>query len=132
MLIVEDENVVLDTMMGYFDEFCSAKVDIARDGQEAINQCAIRARPQNCCGPYRLILMDLGLPGISGFEATGQIRNLPGFEKTTVIAFTALMEKNVKHKIKVAGFDKVLYKPIDTASTINLLKDHNIFKGKEF
>ena len=72
-----------------------------------------------------LILLDINLPGMDGFEALRQLRANPATKDIPVIAITAnAMNRDVKHG-KTAGFDDYLTKPIDIAKFIDLL-DRNL------
>lgn len=71
-----------------------------------------------------IILMDLSLPEIDGFEAFRRIRLNPDLEKTPVIALTASALASDRERILTFGFDGYVAKPIDTTTfydTINRL-----------
>ena len=59
-----------------------------------------------------LILMDYQLPGIDGIEASRRIRNAPGTEHIPIVAVTASAMPEEARKMKEAGFDGFLTKPI--------------------
>ncbi len=60
-----------------------------------------------------LILMDIGLPGIDGFEALKRLRAVPATAGIPVIAVTASVMTHDQQKIVAAGFDGYQKKPID-------------------
>ncbi len=60
-----------------------------------------------------LILMDIGLPGMSGFEAFKRLRASSATADIPVIAVTASVMTHDQQKIMVAGFDGYQKKPID-------------------
>ena len=60
-----------------------------------------------------VVLMDIHLPGIDGFEAFRQIRANPGTAAIPVVAFTASVTANDRHRITAAGFDAFIGKPIN-------------------
>ncbi len=60
-----------------------------------------------------LVLMDLQLPGISGYEAAKRIRKIPAHEKTPVIALSAYNFIREKEKYLACGMNDYLAKPID-------------------
>lgn len=71
-------------------------------------ETGIEAALQN---DYDVILMDLRMPGIDGFEATQQIK---GFSPNTpIIAFTAFSDKRTRRKAEAAGVDALFVKPSD-------------------
>ncbi|MEO7150226.1 MAG: response regulator [Burkholderiaceae bacterium] len=62
--------------------------------------------------PPDLVLMDIQLPGIDGVEALRRLRADPRTADVPVVAFTASVTANDRHRITQAGFDAFLAKPI--------------------
>lgn len=83
----------------------------AENGQVAV-ETAIRENPD-------VILMDLTLPLMDGFEATKAIRQNEVLKNTPIIAITAHHEDDFRSGAKASGFDAYVTKPID----INWLKE---------
>jgi two-component system cell cycle response regulator DivK len=83
----------------------------AENGQIAVDM-AIRERPD-------VILMDLTLPLMDGFEATRLIRQDDGLKNVPIIAVTAHQEDDFRSVARTSGFDAYVTKPID----VNWLKD---------
>jgi two-component system cell cycle response regulator DivK len=69
-----------------------------------------------------LILLDIGLPGISGDEVYMQIRANPAVSSIKVVAFTASVMRHEKEKMLQEGFDAFMAKPINTAVFIQEIK----------
>ena len=78
----------------------------ATDGEKALD-IARRERPD-------LIIMDLNLPGMTGFEVTKKLRENPAFSHTPIIAITAYAMARDREKVIESGCDAYLSKPIDT------------------
>jgi CheY-like chemotaxis protein len=78
----------------------------ATSGEEALD-VAVRERPD-------LILMDIRLPQMSGFEVTKKLRKDPEFSHTPVIAITAHAMAGYRESVINSGCDTYLSKPIDT------------------
>lgn len=77
----------------------------AVDGNEAIKICKKKK--------FDLILMDIQMPGLNGFESTEQIREQSCINKSTPIyAITANGQKSVETKSKEVGMDGIIHKPI--------------------
>ena len=83
----------------------------AENGQIGV-ETAIRERPD-------VILMDLTLPLLDGFEATKLIRQHDGLKNVPIIAVTAHQEDDFRSVAKASGFDAYVTKPID----VNWLKE---------
>ena len=77
----------------------------AENGQIAV-ATAIREKPD-------VILMDLTLPLMDGFEATKLIRQHDGLKNVPIIAVTAHQEDDFRSIAKASGFDAYVTKPID-------------------
>jgi two-component system cell cycle response regulator DivK len=102
ILIVDDEEVNWLLMKNVLED-TQATVSWARVGQEAID--LVSAGEQ-----YDLILMDMKMPVLDGFETTTQIKKIN--RKITIIAQTAFALPNEKNKCLEAGCDDYLTKPI--------------------
>jgi PAS domain S-box-containing protein len=68
-----------------------------------------------------VVLMDIGMPGMNGYEVARLIRTLPGGENLHLIALTGWGQKSDKRNAAAAGFDDHLTKPVDTGMLWNLL-----------
>lgn len=102
ILLVEDNQVNIKLLQSLFDEY-HLKLDIALNGKEAVEKV------RN--GNYDVVLMDLEMPVMNGFEATKIIRQELQ-SKVKIIAVTAHSIVGEKEKCLVAGMDDYLSKPI--------------------
>lgn len=71
---------------------------------------------------FDLILMDMQMPVMNGFEATEKIRELPAYKDTPVIALTAFAMKGDREKCLEAGATDYIPKPIDSKEFIEKVK----------
>lgn len=104
VLIVDDNplNVTLAHFVLSADGF---EVESAADAQEAVAK--IKAfRPE-------LILMDIQLPGVDGLELTRRIKADPLTQHIVVVAFTAFAMRGDEAKMRAAGCDGYVSKPIE-------------------
>jgi two-component system CheB/CheR fusion protein len=88
-------------------------VEYAMNGYIALD-VARRFRPG-------FVLLDLGLPGIDGFEVCRQIRRDPQLRFCRVVALTAYTEDEYRARAKHSGFELYLVKPVDTRALEDLL-----------
>jgi len=68
-----------------------------------------------------VILHDIGLPIISGYEAARQLRSDAKFAKTVLVALTGYDATLDRTRTKMAGFDMHISKPIDFEALKNIL-----------
>jgi two-component system cell cycle response regulator DivK len=111
ILIVEDVDFNRDLLTQLLeDEF---EVIAATDGQVGI-ATAERERPD-------LILMDLSLPVIDGWEATRRLKSHAELKAIPIIALTAHAMRGDEAKARASGCDDFLTKPIDEVLLFQLL-----------
>lgn len=60
-----------------------------------------------------LVIVDLGLPGLSGFEVAAQIRKDPEVGKVRIVALTGYDEPEMRELAARSGFDAYFVKPVD-------------------
>ncbi len=82
-------------------------VTIAEDGEKAIEFVFQET------DIFDLILMDIHMPGVNGFEATQAIRKNKNYSEVPVIALTADLTSNIQRQIKEKGLNDFISKPID-------------------
>jgi signal transduction histidine kinase/ActR/RegA family two-component response regulator len=105
VLLVED-NAMNQRVVTLMMEHLSYDLDIASDGQAAIDALSSGLG-------YDLVLMDCHMPGIDGFEATRQIRQLDGLvARTPIVALTANAFPADRQRCLDAGMNDYLAKPI--------------------
>jgi two-component system, cell cycle response regulator DivK len=103
ILIVEDVEYNRDLLVQVLEE--EYEVVTAADGAAGI-EAAARDRPD-------VILMDLSLPGIDGWEATRRLKAWPETEAIPVIALTAHAMQGDEERARACGCDDYLPKPLD-------------------
>jgi CheY-like chemotaxis protein len=69
-----------------------------------------------------LVLMDIRLPGIDGFDALSRLRALPGGDRVKVIAVTASAMDYDRKRIREAGFDAYLPKPVNRHELLETIR----------
>ena len=104
ILVVEDNSSNQAVMAELLDEV-NLQHDMAEDGLIAVDKARERA--------YPLIIMDVKMPRSDGLEATRQIRRLPGYETTPILAVTANALNEDREQCLQAGMSDYLAKPLD-------------------
>ena len=112
VLLVEDNPLNRQLAMVVLQR-AGAVVTLALDGAEAVAKAAT--------GAFDVILMDLQMPVLSGFEATRQIRLQPREGPLLIIAVTADAVADVREKARAAGLDACLTKPLDPGLLLRTL-----------
>ena len=105
VLIIDDDPDILTYLRTVFEGWGCA-VDTADNGNEGIN-VAIEAQPA-------LILLDLNMRGMTGFETARKLRDTPQTATIPLLAVTALKKAEDRDEAHLAGCDAVISKPIDT------------------
>ncbi len=114
ILIVEDEEInylYLDTLLKDVLKI-NCTILHAKNGQEAIDICKKNTT-------INLILMDLKMPVMNGYEATKEIKKL--YPNIRVIAQTAYSSKEEREKAMIVGCDDFISKPITKDSLFNII-----------
>jgi len=72
---------------------------------------------------YDGYLLDIGLPGMSGYELARRLRKLPGAERALLVAITGYGRQSDQGSAAGAGFDHYFVKPVDPGSLFALLAE---------
>ena len=109
VLIVDDEDGVID-MLSVALEAHGYEIESASNGEEGVNQ-AKAFRPD-------VILMDIMMPVMDGWEATKTLRANPEFDNTKIIVFTTTHQLK---KAKEVGANQVVLKPFDIKQLVRAI-----------
>ena len=118
ILLVEDNELNSEITVEILNEY-GCMVDTAENGAEAVKKIK-NSNP----GDYDLVLMDVQMPVMNGYEATRQIRTLndPVLAGITIIAMTANAFDEDRKKAQECGMDGFLTKPIVIEELIGVLQ----------
>jgi signal transduction histidine kinase/ActR/RegA family two-component response regulator len=112
-ILVADDNADALRSLEILLRITGNEIRTARDGVEAIG-VAGEFRPD-------IVLLDIGMPRMNGYEAARHIRQQPWGRLTTLIAITGWGQDGDKQRSSDAGFDQHLVKPVDPAMLMQLL-----------
>jgi CheY-like chemotaxis protein len=115
-VLVVDDNSIAQTIASHALRRQCFEVECAGDGRLAL-EAASRTR-------FDVILMDLQMPGWDGFETTEQIRLLPGYRETPIIAVTANCSDDYRARTVRCGMQDFLAKPVRTRDLVQAVEKH--------
>jgi two-component system CheB/CheR fusion protein len=115
VVLVVDDNPDARTIIQQMLEPLGASVLLARDGDEALAMLR-DAAPD-------VILCDILMPRMDGFELSERIRRTPGRARVPVVAVTALGSSPDYLRTWEAGFDAHISKPVDDRALASVVRD---------
>ena len=114
-ILVADDNVDAARTLALLLDLLGHATRVAHDGEEAI-EVAEAFRPD-------VVLLDIGMPRLSGHDACRRIRAQPWARSVAFIAVTGWGQDQDRQRSREAGFDLHLVKPLDPAAIDGLLAD---------
>ena len=115
-ILVADDNLTNQEVAKAILERADIIVTVVGNGEEAVAKVVRET--------FDAVLMDIQMPRINGFQATQQIRMIPGCEKLPIIAMTAHALKGDEEKCLEAGMDGYVSKPINQERLFYTLWHH--------
>jgi CheY-like chemotaxis protein len=113
ILLVEDDEMAKTVHVMYLKEL-GYTPDIAENGQQALE---LAQKNQ-----YDLILMDIGLPDMTGIDVVKKIRAGGKNQRTPIVALTGFAPEDVIASCLAAGMEKVFFKPTDATTLQQIIK----------
>jgi signal transduction histidine kinase/CheY-like chemotaxis protein len=104
-VLVVDDNADAAMTLAEAVRLDGHEVQIAHDGLSALEQAAVFA-PE-------VVLLDIGLPGIDGYEVVRRLRQIPPLQQSLIVALTGFGQESDRERALKAGFDEHLTKPAD-------------------
>ena len=115
-VLVVDDNIDAAESLSLLLQADGHHTELAHDGLAAVEATA-RFAPD-------IVLLDIGLPGLNGYEAAMQMRQLNGSRpRPTLVALTGWGQQQDRERAAQAGFDLHLTKPVDPAVIMALARD---------
>ena len=112
-VLVVDDNYDAADSLGMLLQYLGAEAMTVHDGNAALD--AARAFQPS------VMLLDLGMPGMSGLEVARRVREDPSLRHTTLVALTGWGQREDRRRTEEAGFDYHLVKPADLPTLQSIL-----------
>jgi CheY-like chemotaxis protein len=112
-VLVVDDNVDTVTTLALLVNECGHDARTAYDGSSVL-EAALDYRPH-------VVLLDIGLPGLNGFEVAKQLRQQPALQNVVLVAMTGYGREGDRQRSQEAGFDHHLVKPGDFGKVLQIL-----------
>jgi two-component system cell cycle response regulator len=122
VLIVEDNEQNLELLQVYLEDLPDVRVVTATNGLEAMERVKEESPD--------LVLLDIMMPKMSGFEVCKRIKADPKTRDIIVVMVTALSETSDIERAAECGTDDYLSKPIDRKAMVNLVKSQLAAKAR--
>jgi len=113
-ILVVDDNSIAQTIASRVLRRHAYEVEIASDGPDAL----VKASQSE----FNLILMDLQMPGMNGFETAQSIRALPAYAQVPIIAVTANCSSDYRDQCIRSGMQGFLAKPVQTRELVKTVE----------
>lgn len=117
-VVVADDGKNAADIIAMFFEMEGHDVRVAYDGAAAV-EISASFRPH-------LVVMDIGMPGMDGFEASRRIRDLPEGHEIVIIALSGHDREEDKARCGEAGFNRHLSKPVHPEDLRNLIQSYQL------
>jgi PAS domain S-box-containing protein len=114
ILVVDDAQAAAFTLAKLLEKL-GHETFAAGDADEAL-QLARRHRPD-------VVISDIGMPEIDGYQLAGMLRREPGLERTLLVALSGYGQESDRRRALDAGFDRHLVKPVSLQALRNLLAE---------
>jgi PAS domain S-box-containing protein len=113
-VLVVDDNADAANSVAMLLRMAGHEVHVENDGVGALESAAT-VKPE-------VVLLDIGLPGMSGYDVARQLRSRPGGDDMVIYAMTGYGAQEDRDRSKEAGFDGHLVKPVVPADLVALLE----------
>jgi CheY-like chemotaxis protein len=114
-ILVVDDNVDLARGLARLLQIRGHDVQVAHDGPTGLDK-AKKSKPE-------VVLLDIGLPGMDGYQVAAHLRQEETVKDATLIAISGYGQEEDLRLAKEAGFDHHLVKPIASADLFKLLEE---------
>lgn len=120
-ILVAEDHLLNQMLMKQLFLKMKVPFDLVSNGREAVEACIN--------GDYDIILMDITMPLLDGYEATAMIRKMLRVRQPYIVALTANATQEEKRKCLEAGMDEFMPKPICFERLQMIVKESSLLKG---
>ena len=113
-ILIVDDNVDSAKSLGMLLRLLGHDTVLAHDAPTAV-ETALRYRPD-------IMLLDIGLPGMNGYDLARCMRRQPELHRVPLVALTGWEHEDARHRSHAAGFSYHLTKPVDRATLESLFR----------
>ena len=121
VLIVEDDVRNVYALINILEPR-GCVLTVARNGQEALD--ALKKASETPGQAFDLVLMDVMMPGMDGYETTQVIRALGRFNDLPIISLTAKAMSGDREKSLASGANDYITKPVDIEALLEMMARH--------
>jgi CheY-like chemotaxis protein len=128
LLLVEDKRMDIELTLDAFKEArLNNTIQVAKNGQEALDYVFGRAQyADRKTYPFpNLVLLDLKLPGVDGFEVLRQIKSTPLLKRLPVVILTSSKEEGDRALSYDIGANSYLVKPVSFDGFLGVIREIN-------
>ncbi|CDG82682.1 response regulator [Janthinobacterium agaricidamnosum] len=119
ILIVDDNRDAADIIVEFLVMY-GHDAKSAYDGEDALRVAASFVPD--------VVFLDIGMPGINGYQVAASMRATPRFDKTRVVALTAWSDDEARRRVAAAGFHLHLIKPASFDTILGALNMFNVLE----
>ena len=123
-ILIVDDNTDTATSLAMLLKILGHVTEIAHEGPQAL-ELAATYRPE-------IVLLDIGMPKMSGYEVCRRMREQPGGKEVVIVAVTGWGQEEDKRRSVEAQFDGHMVKPVEPGALLQLLADLNRTKSTVF
>ncbi len=120
-ILVVDDNQDAASSLASLLNVLGHDAQVAHEGEQAI-EIAVRDQPE-------IVLLDIGMPKMSGYDVCRRLRELPTGNDMTIVAVTGWGQESDRQKSVEAAFDGHMVKPVEPRDLLKLLADLQVVKS---
>jgi diguanylate cyclase (GGDEF)-like protein len=121
VMMIDDEPMLIELVRAFLDD--AGYTEFRGESDPVVGLERLRADPPD------LLLLDLMMPGLSGFEVLRQVRAAPMLQMMPVIVMTSASDSRVKLRVLELGATDFLEKPVDPSELVLRLRNTLAFKA---